>query len=338
MSSSIERASLSPAWRNRALSAAGVGLYLAAMLWLVPNPERRTTLHYLIVVAIGYGHLIGALGLSPRNSSRRGRIARPTFLQIEGRKLRRAAWLLTLMSLYLMLLERQPLVVFPLLAIATWHTAENDHRLVDTYDRAGRPGPLARSLDGQLLALATSALLMTLATSMTRSADLELVAEPGRLRELGLFAARSVAVLAALAVVLRERNERQTMAAVVLILAATLVPIEETHWQVLGTPVVFGDFFAATTLYHLASWLVLSLDRARSADALPGTFARLVAVHLPPIATCALLIALPGTHFGPLREAVFSPPIYLFWSVAHVVQTIVRRERLSRRLPAAWES
>jgi hypothetical protein len=335
MNSSIERASLSPAWRNRALSAAGVGLYLAAMLWLIPNPDRRTTLHYLIVVAIGYGHLIGALGLSPRSSSQRGRIARPAFLQIEGRSLRRAAWLLALMGAYLMLLERQPLVVFSLLAIATWHTAENDHRLGDTYQREGRPGPLARSLDGQLLALATSALLMTLATSMTRSADLALAAEPGRLRELGLFAARSVAVLAALVVVLRERNERQTMAAVVLILAATLVPVEETHWQVLGTPVVFGDFFAATTLYHLASWLVLSLDRARSANALPGTFTRLVAVHIPPIATCVLLITLPGPHVGPLREAVFSPPIYLYWSVAHVLQTVVRRERLNRRLPAA---
>jgi hypothetical protein len=49
--------------------------------------------------------------------------------------------------------------------------------------------------------------------------------------------------------------------------------------------------------------------------------ARLVALHAPPLALCALLAAAPDEALAPLGEWAFSPALYLFWASLHVVHT-----------------
>ena len=90
----------------------------------------------------------------------------------------------------------------------------------------------------------------------------------------------------------------------------------------------FGDFFSAVTLYHLVQFLVLFADRAR---ALPlraerrRLWRRIAWVHVPPALVCVALLLVPGHGLAGLRYAIFSPQIYLFWSVLHVAQTIAVR-------------
>jgi hypothetical protein len=104
----------------------------------------------------------------------------------------------------------------------------------------------------------------------------------------------------------------------------------------------FGDFFSALTLYHLVQFLWLFADRIRAIPepaARRSVIRRLAWVHVPAIVLCAFLLLLPSDLLGTLRYAVFSPGIYLFWSVLHVVQTLVvrglERPRPAGRSPAA---
>jgi hypothetical protein len=89
----------------------------------------------------------------------------------------------------------------------------------------------------------------------------------------------------------------------------------------------FGDVFSAVTLYHLASFLLVFGERVRSGprSARRAIASRLAWVHLPPALLCVALLAVPDARFGTVREIVFSPSVYLFWSVLHVLQTLVLR-------------
>jgi membrane protease YdiL (CAAX protease family) len=99
----------------------------------------------------------------------------------------------------------------------------------------------------------------------------------------------------------------------------------------------FADLFAASTLYHLFSWLVLLGDRIRRAAgrgdraAARTLVVRLAWVHLPIAGICIALQAVPAAALAPVRELVFSPAVYLFWSFLHVVQTTVSRGLPARR-------
>jgi hypothetical protein len=90
---------------------------------------------------------------------------------------------------------------------------------------------------------------------------------------------------------------------------------------------LFADFFAATTLYHVASFLVLSIDRRHRT---PRRLRTLLWVHALPAAICAFLLAVPADPLRPLHNAAFSPAIYLFWSLLHVAQTVAVRECAGR--------
>jgi len=101
----------------------------------------------------------------------------------------------------------------------------------------------------------------------------------------------------------------------------------------------FGDFFSAVTLYHLVQFLVLFADRARAQPRRSKRrrlWLRLAWVHGPPASVCVALLLPPGHRFAALRYAIFSPQIYLFWSVLHVAQTVAARglERRPARAPA----
>lgn len=98
---------------------------------------------------------------------------------------------------------------------------------------------------------------------------------------------------------------------------------------ILARPPAFGlsfaELFAAPILYHLISWLVLSLDRVRDLAAVDSGLAqrrtaRLVLVHAIPLALCAVAFWSGGAE-GTAREALLHPGMYLFWAGTHVVQT-----------------
>jgi hypothetical protein len=112
---------------------------------------------------------------------------------------------------------------------------------------------------------------------------------------------------------------------------ATLPPADSSTVGLIVTRWIgFGDVFAATTLYHLVGWLVFLSQRARHGGEVARTHRRLLGVHAIPAAICVLLLSAPEAMFTSLREAVFSPVLYLFWSALHVAQTLVIRQRAAR--------
>ena len=87
----------------------------------------------------------------------------------------------------------------------------------------------------------------------------------------------------------------------------------------------FADVFAWATGYHLASWLVVTLDGSRRSRR--SRVRLLFASHAVPIGFAAACFAGDGPLLGALRTAFFAPAPYLFWSVAHVGHTLWRRQR-----------
>lgn len=111
------------------LTTALVSGYLVALRWAVPEPSERATAHYVLVITLGYGHLIGALA---------GAIARRRRLGLTRSDGARGvtSWLFAvclLFSLYELGLAAMPVLVLPLLAISSWHTIENEWALRCTY-------------------------------------------------------------------------------------------------------------------------------------------------------------------------------------------------------------
>ena len=83
---------------------------------------------------------------------------------------------------------------------------------------------------------------------------------------------------------------------------------------------LLADLFCASVLFHLVGWLVFLIARGAS-------LSHLLALHAPLAALCAALLAWPGAAAAPLREFVFSSPIYLFWATLHVVDSALARGR-----------
>ena len=87
----------------------------------------------------------------------------------------------------------------------------------------------------------------------------------------------------------------------------------------------FAELFAAPILYHLVSWIMLSLDRVRDLAAEDSGLAQrraaqLVLVHALPLALCAAAFLVVGAAGSP-QQALLHPGIFLFWAGTHVVQT-----------------
>ena len=117
-------------------------------------------------------------------------------------------------------------------------------------------------------------------------------------------------------------------AATAVVVAAAAAALASVPLGPVG-PLAFGDVFAAATLHHLVSFALLLGARARAlarSDAAAGArlAARLAAWHAVPVLVLALLprLGAPGTA---LHGALVAPPLYLFFSVLHVVQTGLRR-------------
>jgi energy-converting hydrogenase Eha subunit E len=266
--------------RHLFITLSSVSLYLASMYAIEPDPVARSILHYRVVIILGYGHLIGATAGSLARRRRSGEDA-------DSLARRTSHWLLAialLFSLYCMALKQLPALVLPLLALATWHTVENEWALHAAYRRDHHLPPLSRDPRVQLATLTLTALVLAIAGGTL------------------------------------EREDIGDLLPLVVLEIATTRPL---------APLCFGDVFAASTLFHLVGWLAFLGQRgaAQGPDAWNRTVRLLAWTHLPVVGLCLVLLALPADMLMTLRGAVFSPAIYLFWSMLHVGQTVVSRIR-----------
>ena len=185
--------------------------------------------------------------------------------------------------------------------------------------------PLPGELAPHLVALGLTALVLAVGQATLTPAELGGPRVAELLHPSDNRAARALAALCG--VFLCARRTRYGPAGLLLATAAAFTPSDLPH-RPLALP--FADYFAAATLYHLVSWLVLFADRARLQQR-SDSRARarsLCTIHAAPAAVCLALLAL-GDWGTTARALVFSPAIYLFWSVAHVAGTARGRQRSS---------
>lgn len=309
------------AFRNRVATTGFVVLSLGALRVLYPDDLARAYATYLFVLTLGYGHLIGPVVFA--GGAMRGWVPAgvPTWLAA----LFAATTLLTVFTGYVLALGLWPALVFPMLGLATWHAFENDVALEEAYARGKRMGPLPRRTSPHLLGGGLALLFVALfAASVSPSGELALAASAyGAGWDFGLagLLGRGGAAVAGLVLFLRYGR---WLAGTALAAGAVLVPADLTPWM------TFADMFGVWTLYHVYSWLLLSgqkLLEARRRD--PAEARRrgvqLAAIHALPLALSSLLLLGVLPPDGWLAVLVFSPGAYLFWSVAHTLQTVALR-------------
>lgn len=314
------------AWWNRGASLAAVAAWLAlARVW-APGAEERANLHYTVVTTLGYGHLLGAwlLARGHRSASRRAWLG--------------GAWLAlglaNLLAGYAWLLERWPPALLLFLGVSVWHSVENDLALGGAYGHGHRLGPLPRGLDAALVCAGGTALVLASARAALSPPELgPLAAEP--LAAAGHWPFAALGSLAGLALAARAPRDRR--GALGLALAAGGAALLRFGGGLRS--VGFADVFAAITLHHLVSWLLLLLGRARAtARVAPGEGRRLAlrvaCYHLAPAALAAALAAAPGPAPAAVRGLVFAPALYLFASLLHVAQTALARGLAARERTA----
>ncbi len=142
--------------RNRVLALAVVTAFLGLLRWLAPAPAERAVWLYLVVLPLGYGHVIGAAVFARERTPRARRQT--------GSRLLLAAFtassLLTLAVGYSWALRStalQPFVLGSILALFGWHIVENDLALGRSYAVGLRLGPIARGARRHALALLLTA-------------------------------------------------------------------------------------------------------------------------------------------------------------------------------------
>jgi hypothetical protein len=307
--------------RNRVVTGCAVLVFLAATRVLWPDATERAEAQYLFVITLGYGHLIGGAWFARarfRAFVPEGAAPRPFALLA-------IATIASAFAAYGLLLDRWPELFIVLMAVSTWHVVENDLALGAAYGGGLRTPSVGGPADRHLLAIGVAALLMALAHATLVPGDLAAALESAAAGGGGNVATRVVAAAAGVALCVRARMGRRSLAGLAIAAAAVALPRELSGT---ATP-SFGDVFSTVTLYHLVQWLVYFGDRIRRAPpaAAAATRRRLAWVHLPPATLCALLLALPLPEARPFAYLAFSPTIYLFWSVLHVLQTAVVRSR-----------
>lgn len=295
------------AWRDRALlgALAGGSLLVAHALWR--EPAARAEALYVFVLALGYGHLLGAAWLGwPRLRARRPRsVPAPLF----------GLWLVSgagaALAVYAAALEHAPWLPLLLLGISVWHTVENDVALFRHGRLAHTAPPALREPAARALAWAWTLALgsWALETPTWREASFAAAGPDAALL------LRCGAGLAAVAALRGGPATRLGGAA-----AGTLAVLP-------APPLALVDLFAATTLYHLYTWLAVQgrrlavLRRAGAHEPRRRLRRRLVAIHALPAAACLAVAFAPGERLETLRPWLLGPGLYLFWSALHVLQT-----------------
>ena len=312
------------AWSNRLVTASGVATFVLATRVLFPDPQIRAENQYLFVITLGYGHLIGAAAFSLRRMADLvpSGVSRRLFSAFV------AVSVANLFALYAWLSNISTAFFLPLLAVSMWHIVENDLALGSAYAERLALGALPRSLERHLASFGITAVLLAAGQAILTPAEYGPALAASPFARAGSAPMRIAAAACGLALFATRRRRGLRIA---LAGASVVLPADVARW------ISFGDFFSAVTLYHLVQFLVFFADRAR---ALPDTAARrqhalrLGSVHLPPAALCVALLLLPGERLAALRYAIFSPAIYLFWSVLHVGQTLATRGIERRPAPA----
>jgi hypothetical protein len=123
---------------------------------------------------------------------------------------------------------------------------------------------------------------------------------------------------------------------ILLLMASTAEFAEVLGWRWRPWPIRVVDLVGAPVLYHLASWLRISIDRVRAEHAQGRSAAarrraaQIVLVHVVPIVICLATLDDGGLPVGGLARAFHGPDLYLFWSLVHVVQTSLARRGVQR--------
>jgi len=323
------------------------GAIWGALALVFSDPAERTPWIYRTVLTLGYGHLVGGALLGRRGIAGRwgARIAGSPLGALPPRLgaglaagLGCAA-VAFLYSGYTAALDAWPIAAGVLLAIATWHSAENDLALPLAYRNGLRLPPVSSDADTQAAALGITALVLGLAAAALAAdpvgghglaaagPDAFAGIVPGMRIDEALLAARCAAALAG-CFLLRGRSayprERLGLG---LVFASAVDPA----WLCAQTALAFADVFALSTLYHLASWWVLSAERSRVPRSSPNLTAEVAAVHALPALMLGAAWVLPTEHGARLAASLLSPAPYLFWSLGHVIQTAGSRRRIPPR-------
>ncbi len=314
--------------RFRAVRGASLGsvlLLLALARIAYPDTHARAEALCLLILPLGYGHLLGAL-LSTRapDSKRATPRLRPS------RPLLSASILAAGFGLYAALLSAHPmLALVPLLAISSWHIVENDLSAGRSLSLAPRLGPMPRDVDSHLSAFGLTSLLLLAAVSSESSDPARSFAaavdSPWEV-ETAAVALRALAATAGAALALRARSSARRAGGIALSGAALL----------LSTPdLSLSEVVAASTLYHVVSWILIGAHRIRSigdrGSARRRALAlRLAAVHLAPIAPVLVASIGSARWLELVRSVLADPGIYLFWAGVHVLHT-ARLRRLAAK-------
>ncbi|MEE3328298.1 MAG: hypothetical protein VX252_13250 [Myxococcota bacterium] len=312
------------AWRNRIVSLGSVGLYLGVVHAVVDDPTMRAQFNYGVVITLGYGHLVGAAFFSRKRFI--DRLSGPTrYLAAHtGRAgvrfadsppaVQRVAWSLLSMGTvalvyagYLTLLKQSPGAWLPMLAISIWHTVENSENLEGFYRTKRQLTSRGDKPKSHLVSLGASVCLMAWGLILIRP---DWTAFALSMRILTLICG------ATLLVDPRQPNGRKWLG-LILIGAGSLPP----HWLLTRSGIDFSDLFAASILYHLVSWGVLSLEKSFRSDAPDHMKRDMAVIHLLPLGMILGTFAWPAPWGSAIRADFIAPTSYLFWSVIHVLQT-----------------
>ncbi len=365
---SASRPALGSATRNRIQSLAAAAAICGGAVLLLPEPERRAPWLYGAVLTLGYGHLLGGalLGRRPLAAAlRRGAALAPGSALPPGvRKSIALAFCLggvaILYTTYAIALGHWPLLSGVLLAIATWHTVENDLAMPGSYRHGLHMPPVSLDADTQVAAGGITTLVLSVATAALAAdlaGDPELVGAgagafagivPGMQVDEGLLGLRGLAALAGGFLMRRPGHGAREGLGLGLIVASAVDPA----WICARTGIAFVDVFALSTLYHLANWWIFSLEKCRKPSTGPGFRLELIAVHALPVCFLGATFlgatwlgshptgAETGAETGAaLRSAFLSPTPYLFWSLGHVIQTAAgRRSSSSAQVGQASEA
>lgn len=288
-----------------------VGAFLVTTHYAWPDPGERALAQYRLVIAFGYGHLIGAVAFASHRL--RGWVPAnvpPALL-----------WSFVLVNVaiaftgYATAVTRHPQLVSVMLGVSMWHIVENDQTIRRSLREGRGWGPLSWRRDEQLTAIAVTFLLLAVSQSL-------LPVDPGAAGVWQDLAGSLFRVLAVLGGVLLVAH-RRARAGLVVAGAALVLP----GWLPALGWFQFADLFSAITLYHLFGWLWALQRRARAEGpaARAHLRSRLVWVHAPPMLLCAAILLVDAAWAAAVRDLLFSPGIYLFWSVLHVLQTAAVR-------------
>ncbi len=305
-------------WRNRILSASIVLAFTGLFMVKFSEPLVRAEYSYFFLMTLGYAHFLGGAVASRARMQAFVPQGVPAglFLGFVG------ATLLTGFVAYVSFVQALGLYLYlplflPLLALALWHTVENDLGMQRAYAAGSfRIGPIPRDADHHLISIGGTLILLAVGIGTLNGNSFSGIG-------LGVdnTPVRLLAAACAVAVTLRGPTLQRRLLALGLLGAGLTVPRSITWLS-------FGDFFFITMLYHFVSWLILFADRAHANPAERWQlWRRLLLVHVPPMLVSAVLLHPALTQ---LRFILFMPVIYLFWSLAHITQTAILR-RLETR-------